>query len=298
MDINFELYKIFYHAAKSGNFSDAAEKLYITQSAVSQAIKNLEEKTGSRLFYRKSRSVRLTNEGELLFKHIEQAYNFIKAAEDKLFEIQNMDSGEVRVGVSDTVCKYFLIPYLDRFTKQYPKVKIKVVNRITSQITDLLKNGIVDFGIITLPAADKSIKTEEFLTVEDIFVASDKYSHLKGKEISLQELFRNPILSLPVTSATRRNLDTFLNRMGLNLIPEIELESVDLLAEFARIGLGVAHVLKESAAVAIEKNELFKVETIEKLPLRMLGIITVESVPVSRASGRFISFLKSNGSAV
>lgn len=293
MDINFELYKIFYHAAKSGNFSDAAEKLYITQSAVSQAIKNLEEKTGSRLFYRKSRSVRLTNEGELLFKHIEQAYNFIKSAEYKLFEMQNMDSGEVRVGVSDTVCKYFLIPYLDRFTKQYPKVKIKVVNRITSQITGLLKNGVVDFGIITLPAADKSIKTEEFLTVEDIFVASDKYSHLKDKEISLQELFKNPILSLPVTSATRRNLDAFLSRMGLNLIPEIELESVDLLAEFARIGLGIAHVLKESAAGAIEKNEIFRVETKEKLPLRKLGIITADSVPLSRASGEFIKFLQS-----
>jgi DNA-binding transcriptional LysR family regulator len=114
MDVNFELYKIFYHAAKYKNFSDAAKQLFISQSAVSQAIKNLEEKMGSALFYRKSRSVELTQEGTLLFSHVEQAYNFLKTAENKISQMQNMDCGEVRIGVSDTICKYYLISYLGK----------------------------------------------------------------------------------------------------------------------------------------------------------------------------------------
>jgi len=164
MDINFELYKIFYHAAKAGSFTDAAAKLYISQSAVSQAIKSLEEKIGGQLFYRKTRSVKLTGEGELLFKHVEQAYNFIKTGENKISEIKNLNTGEIKIGVGDTICKYFLIPHIQKFNLRYPGIKIHVVNRISSQILALLKNGLIDFGIATLPIHDKNIQAHEFIT--------------------------------------------------------------------------------------------------------------------------------------
>ncbi|MCR4435941.1 MAG: LysR family transcriptional regulator [Clostridiales bacterium] len=292
MDINFELYKIFYFAAKSENFSDAAEKLYISQSAVSQAIKSLEEKTGSVLFFRKRRRVKLTVEGQILFKHIEQAYHFIKTAENKLLEAQNLESGEIRIGASDTVCRYFLIPYLQKFSIEHPKVKIKVVNRTSTQITSILQNGMIDIGIVTLPVQDSSTNCSEFLTVQDIFVASPKYSGIKNRKIAVKGLLLNyPILALPQNSTTRKNLDIYLSQYGLSLLPEIELESIDLLVEFARIGLGVAHVLRESALNYINSGELFQVETLEKLPLRTLGIITVGSVPPSRAADEFIKLL-------
>lgn len=288
MDINFELYKIFYYVASSCSFSSAAHKLYISQSAVSQAIKNLEEKIGEQLFYRKNRNVSLTREGELLFKHIEQAYNFIKTGEGKIKEIQNMNSGEVRIGASDTVCKYILIPPMESFIRRYPKIKLKVINRTSLQIREMLKNGQIDFGIVTLPVQDEMINTEDFTAVEDIFVGSDRYSELKGKRVTLSELTRYPLLMLQKNSTTRQNIDFFLNQNGFEIMPEIELESIDLLVEFARIGLGVAHVLKESAQAAISKGELFQVDISEKLPERQLGIITMKNMPVSRAAGEFI----------
>jgi len=291
MDINFELYKIFYHAANSRSFSDAAQKLYISQSAVSQAVKNLEEKIGQRLFYRKARSVKLTQEGELLFKYVEQAYNFIKTAENKILEMQNMDFGEVRIGASDTVCKYLLIPHLEKFIKQYPAIKIRVINRTSPQLIDILKNGMIDFAIVTLPVHDKKILVKDFAVVEDIFVASGRFSRLKGIKIKLNELSKQPLLMLQKDSATRRNFDLFLQQKGISVVPEIELENIDLLVEFARIGLGIAHVLKESALPAIESGELFKVETQEKLPVRKLGIITMKNVPLSRAADKFIQAL-------
>jgi DNA-binding transcriptional LysR family regulator len=291
MDVNFELYKIFYHAAKYKNFSDAAKKLFISQSAVSQAIKNLEEKMGSRLFYRKSRSVELTQEGQLLYTHVEQAYNFIKTAESKISQMQNMDCGEVRIGVSDTICKYYLISYLGKFTEMYPKIKIQVVNRTSSQIIGALKNGLIDFGIATLPVNEDGFDIIEFIEVEDIFVASYKYDKLMDRPISLSELIKYPLLTLPRNSTTRVNLDSLLKTMNLSITPEIVLESVDLLIEFAKLGLGVSHVLKVSALEAIEKQELFEVKVKEELPLRKLGIISMENVPLSNAADKFIRHL-------
>lgn len=288
MDINFELYKIFYYTVSSGSFSGAAEKLFITQSAVSQAIKNLETKLGVTLFFRKTRNLKLTPEGEMLFTHIEQAYNFIKTGEQKLAETQNLDSGEIRIGASDTVCKYFLLPYLESFHRLYPKVKIQFINRTSPKILENLKNGAVDFGVVTLPINDKSINVRELKLVTDIFVAAPKYAELKDRRIKLTELADYPLLLLEKASATRRNFDAFLNQNQITLVPEIELESVDLLVEFARIGLGVAHVLKESALAPIERGELFEIEVEEEMPQRKLGLVTVAQVPLSKAAEVFV----------
>ncbi len=291
MDINFELYKIFYHAAKSESFSSASRKLFISQSAVSQSVKHLEDKLGAKLFTRKGKQMVLTSEGVLLLTHVEQAYNFIKTAEHKIFEIQNMDAGEIRIGASDTVCRYHLVPYLERFNALYPKIKIHVINRTSFQILNLLKNGMVDFGIVTLPVYDDDIAVSEFLNVQDIFVASDKYNDLMGKSIELKDITRYPLLMLEKNSSTRRNLDIYFKSIGAFITPEIELESVDLLVDFAKIGLGIACVLKESAMDALNKKEIFEVQTKEKLPTRRLGIISMKAVPLSKASTKFIEFM-------
>ena len=291
MDVNFELYKIFYYAVVSGGFSNAAKKLFITQSAVSQAIKNLETKLGVTLFFRKTRNLKLTPEGEMLFTHIGQAYNFIKTGERKLTEIQNLDSGEIRIGASDTVCKFFLLPYLESFHRLYPKVKIQFINRTSPKILENLKNGVIDFGIITLPLDDKSIIIREITAVTDIFVAAPKYAELKGKKVKIAELASYPLLLLEKASATRRNFDAFLNQNQITLAPEIELESVDLLVEFARIGMGVAHVLRESASAPLERGELFEVKVEEKLPQRKLGLATMAQVPLSKAAEVFVQMV-------
>jgi len=291
MDINFELYKIFYFTAKYKSFSEAASKLYISQSAVSQAIKNLEKQIGGQLFYRKTRNIKLTSEGEVLFGHIEQAYNFIKAGESKICEMKNMNLGKVRIGVGDTICKYFLIPFLRKFNKKYPNIKIQVVNRTSSQIISALLNGIIDVGIATIPVNNSNIDVKHFKYVEDIFIASYKYIELYDKNIDISDLAQYPLLMLERNTSTRRFFDKFLDENDISLIPEIELESVELLVEFAKIGLGISHVLKESAAQAISNNEVFEVKTLQPMPKRELGIITIKDVPLSHSAKEFINML-------
>lgn len=291
MNINFELYKVFYFVAKYKSFSLAAKKLYITQSAVSQSIKNLEIALDSTLFYRKNRKISLTYEGELLFEHVEKAYNALNAAEYKFAEIHGLKTGEIKIGASDTVCKYHLIDYLESFNEKHPNIKIQVINRTSPQIIDLLKRQSIDMGIITLPVDDKGIDILNFAEVQDIFVASYKFAPLKEQVLTFEDLSKYPLLFLEKNSQTRQNMDLWFKKEGVHITPEIELESIDLLLEFAKIGLGISCVLSDSAISAIEKKQLFEVRTIKSLPPRRLGICTLKDVPLSKAAQAFIGGL-------
>ncbi len=295
MDISFEWYKIFYHAAANLSFSIAAERLFITQSAVSQTIKHLEEELATPLFLRKARQLQLTVEGEILFHHIEQAYQAIKIGESKLHAIQNLEAGEIRLGASDTVCKYYLLPYLEQFNQRYPQITLRVINRTSIQILQLLKKGSLDFGITTLPVTAE-FNVTELLQAEDIFVASSKFSTLQAHSISLAELANYPLLMLEKDSATRVHLEKYLDSKAEILIPEIELESVDLIVEFAKIGLGVGHVWRKTALAAIKSGELFEVLLKESLPLRGIGLVQYPSTPLSKAAQSFVKLLANDTS--
>lgn len=291
MDINFELYKIFYYCSENKSFSAAAKKLFISQSAVSQSIKQLETQLGVTLFFRKSRSIQLTTEGEMLFSYVSQAFNFLKTGESKIQELEGLKAGEIKIGVSDSICKYFVMPYIKKFGQLYPKITIKVVNRTTPQLLDVLKNGLVDMVISTLPVNTQVYSMLPFIKVEDIFVASEKFSELKNRKIPLKELSMKPLVMLPPNSSTRKTIDNFFSEHGIVCTPEIELESLDLLVEFALIGTGVAYVLKNSALEHIKNGRLFQVETMEKLPQREIGIVTMKNVMLSKAVNTFIELL-------
>ena len=291
MDINFELYKIFYIVARSGSFSAAARELFVTQSAVSQSIKALETQTGSTLFVRGTKNVKLTSVGEMLYSHVGQAYALLKTAEGKMLEMQSLGSGEIRIGVGDTILHHLLIPVLQEFINKYPNIKIQINNRTSPGIIDSLKSGTVDLGIVTLPVTDKSIETPEFREVEDVFVASSRFNHLKDRDVSIDELTSLPLLLLKRESSTRRNLDQYFSSKGFSIVPEIELESMELLVELSRIGLGIAHVLKESVEDAIKKGELFILNLADPIPPRKLGIAKLRNVPLSPSADIFASML-------
>ena len=297
MDINFELYKIFYHCGYNQSFSIAAKKLFISQSAVSQSIKQLEKQLGVTLFFRKSRSIQLTSEGQMLFSYVSQAFNFLKTAEAKLHELEGLKAGEIRIGVSDSICKYFVMPYIKEFGRLYPSISIKVVNRTTPQLLEVLKNGLADMVISTLPVNPVLFSASPFITVKDIFVASKKYSELENSNIPLAELNRYPLVMLPSDSSTRKTIDAFFAENGLVCSPEIELESLDLLVEFALIGTGIAYVLENSVSEHLKSGRLFRVSIDEKLPTREVGIVTMNNVMLSKAVSTFIELLSDSSIA-
>ena len=204
----------------------------------------------------------------------------------------NLEAGEISIGVSDTICKYFLVPCIEEFYSMYPNVKIKIINRTSSGITQLINKGQIDLGIVTLPLELDGIHIEPFIDVEDIFVASNKYCELKNRLVSLKELADFPLLLLYKASRTRENLDQVFNSLGTDLNSFIEFESVDLLVEFAKIGTGIAHVLKESAKASLKKGTIFQIKIKENLRKRNLGIAHLKGGPLSLGAKLFIKELK------
>ena len=291
MDINYELYKVFYHVAATLSFSEASKQLFISQSAVSQSIKVLEKKLNQTLFIRSTKKVQLTPEGEILLKHVEPAINLIQKGENQLLEANTLNGGQLRIGASDTICRYYLIPYLNRFHKAYPNVHIKVTNQTSIECAHLLENGQVDFIITNYPNSGLSNSQTVRVINEfhDVFVANQEYFPLKGEAVSLQKLQTYPILMLDRKSTTSEFLHHMFQREQLDLVPEIELSSNDLLIDLARIGLGIAFV--PDFCIPENDKDLFIVRLTEKMPARQMIVAYNESLPVSQASKQFMDMM-------
>ena len=291
MDINYELYKVFYHVAATLSFSEASKQLFISQSAVSQSIKVLEKKLNQTLFIRSTKTVQLTPEGEILLTHVEPAINLIQKGENQLLEANTLNGGQLRIGASDTICRYYLIPYLNRFHKAYPNVHIKVTNQTSIECAHLLENGQVDFIITNYPNSGLSNSQNVRVINEfhDVFVANQEYFPLKGETVSLQKLQTYPILMLDRKSTTSEFLHHMFQREQLDLVPEIELSSNDLLIDLARIGLGIAFV--PDFCIPENDKDLFIVKLTEKMPARQMIVAYNESLPVSQASKQFMDMM-------
>ena len=291
MDINYELYKVFYHVAATLSFSEASKQLFISQSAVSQSIKVLEKKLNQTLFIRSTKKVQLTPEGEILLKHVEPAINLIQKGENQLLEANTLNGGQLRIGASDTICRYYLIPYLNRFHKAYPNVHIKVTNQTSIECAHLLENGQVDFIITNYPNSGLSNSQNVRVINEfhDVFVANQEYFPLKGETVSLQKLQTYPILMLDRKSTTSEFLHQIFQKSQLDLVPEIELSSNDLLIDLARIGLGIAFV--PDFCIPEDEKQLFILKLSETLPVRQLVVVHNENLPVSQAAKQFMDML-------
>ena len=291
MDINYELYKVFYHVAITLSFSEASKQLFISQSAVSQSIKVLEKKLNQKLFIRSTKRVQLTPEGEILFKHIEPAMNLIKQGENQLLEAHTLNGGQLRIGASDTICRYYLVPYLNRFHKQFPHVHIKVTNQTSIACASLLEHGQVDFIVVNYPnSALSSTHIPRVINeFHDVFVANRQYFPLDGREVSLASLQKYPILMLDRKSTTSEFLHAMFQRSHLDLVPEIELSSNDLLIDLARIGLGIAFV--PDFCIPADDKDLFVVKLKEELPKRQMVVAYNERMPISQTAKQFMSML-------
>ena len=292
MDINYELYKVFYYVATSLSFSEASKQLYISQSAVSQSIKTLESRMNQSLFIRSTKKVRLTPEGEILLRHIEPAINLIQRGENQIMEANTLGGGQLRIGASDTICRYFLVPFLNKFHKAYPDVHIKVTNQTSPGCVDLLENGQVDFVVTNYPNsrignANRIYTIKKF---NDVFVANRNFFNLEDQELSFEELLNYPILMLDRQSTTSEFLHHLFLQHELDLVPEIELSSNDLLMDLANIGLGIAFI--PDYLLTEERSDIYPLKLKETLPEREIVIVTSESIPLSPAAREFIKFFK------
>lgn len=293
MSGRLEGYRIFNQVAVQGSFSKAANTLFMSQPAVSQAIASLESELGVRLFTRTRKGVVLTEEGRLLFQHVNPGINLIINGEKRVLDSKNLIEGHLKLGVGDTISRYYLLQHLESFNKSHPAIKMKIINRTTSELGDLVKSGDIDLAVINLPLEDSTLEIQPIQKVRDIFVAGRRYLALKGTKLSLSEVSTLPLIMLDSTSRSRQYVESFFRSNGIDLNPEIELGSHDLLLQFARIGLGVSCVVKEYSEEFLQSEGLFSLELIENIPERSIGVCRLKGVEPSPAAKKFIEIILS-----
>lgn len=292
MNINFELYKFFYEVANCKSISKGAEKLLISQPAVSQSIQTLEEQLGGKLFIRTPKGVTLTNEGEELYRYIKDGMDYFINGTNKFMSLKTLESGVLTIGSTTTISEHFLIPYLKDFHNRYPNIDIHITNDLTENLIKNLRNGTLDLIISAIP--NYKIKDIEYKTItelNDIFVGSKKYKDKKFNNIN--ELLKEDILLQKYPSITRNNFNEFLRVNHLECNPKMEVVSHGLLTNLCENDFGVALVTKEFIKDKLN-HSLFEVNINNKIPKRKLGYaIKSNSIPSFTAT-KFIEILESN----
>lgn len=293
MNLNLEYYKVFYYVAKYKSITLAAEKLSLSQPAVSQSIRHLEEEVGTPLFVRTAKGMRLTTEGEVLYPFVARGYEYIRLGERKLLEQMNLEAGEIRIGASDMTLQFYLLQYLEQFHEKYPKVKVRVTNAPTPETLKHLQDGKIDFGVVTAPVAEESGFTlRKVRDIQDVFVAGEKYSRYLNRTVKLSELEDMPIICLERETSSRTYVESFLEQYQVSLHPEFELATSDMLIQFAIRGLGVANVVEDFAGKALESGELFRLRLEQEIPKRSMYVVTNERIPLPSSAGHLIQMLE------
>lgn len=289
---SLEYYKVFYYVAKYGSVTKAAGELAISQPAVSQALKQLERQLEVTLFYRAAKGVKLTSEGELLYSYVEKGYEQIELGVKKVRELQNLELGEIRIGASDMTLQYYLLPYLEKFHEQYPEIKVTVTNAPTPETLNFLKEGRIDFGIVSTPFPEMAdLKVTPVREIEDVFVAGRKFIAYKNKTLDLQELEKLPLICLEKNTSTRKYMDDFLSWNNVSIQPEFELATSDMIVQFALRNLGVAGVVKDFAKEYVESGLLFELRFNKIIPKRSFCVVQNTKVPLPSASRKLLEIM-------
>lgn len=292
MNINFELYRIFFVVAECQNITKAAERLHISQPAVSKSIKNLEIQLGGQLFIRTKRGVSLTEEGKEFYRYIQQAMEFITNAEHKFNDLVHLETGEIRIGVSTTLTRQFLLPYLELFHEIYPHINIQISTNLSSELFKMLRDGLLDVIILNLPgpqAAD--IEIVPVKEVHDCFIAGKKYQELAQGTYHIENLLSYPFVVQSLGSTARRTFDSYCHNHHITINPVMNLASYTLVVEFTKIGFGIGYATKEFIEQELQEKELFMVKTIPEPPTRHIGLAYAKKSLPSFATRKFIDIL-------
>lgn len=271
---NLNLYHIFYETAACGNISAAARNLYISQPAISKAIAKLESNLKTTLFIRNSRGVRLTPDGELLYQQISSAFQSICRGEEQIRRNTLLGVGQLSIGVSTTLCKYMLLPYLQAFIRENPHVKLSIYCQSSLETIDGLESGRLDIGLIGESEHMGELSFLPVKEIQDMFVTTKDYlSHLKERSTGEHDaLLRHATLMLlDKKNITRQYLEKYLLLQDITPEQQLEVTTMELLIEFAKIGMGIACVVGDFVEKELSEGTLIPFPIKGEIPRRKIG---------------------------
>ena len=290
MKTKLDYFRIFYETARYASFSTAAKHLYISQSAISQCIHQLESDLDTVLFVRSRRGVTLTNEGNLLFQKIESAIQSIEQGETLLARLHHLDSGSLTIAAGDTITTHYLLPYLEQFHAIYPGIRIEMANSYSDQMLRLVKEGKAELAFVNMPASDDELCIEPCFKIHDIFVCGAR--HDIKQSYTWEEISEESLILLEENSSSRRFINNQFRDKGITLKPQIEMAAHDLLIRFASIHLGVSCVIEEFSRESLEQGLITPMKLTPPLPSRSIGYAYARNTPLSPASQAFLKLIR------
>ncbi len=290
MKTKLDYYRVFYETARFRSFSTAAKNLYVSQSAISQCIQQLEADLGVQLFIRTSKGVALTNEGKILFSKVESAISSIEQGESQLNRLRHLEAGELKIAAGDAITSHFLLQYLEKFHDLYPDIRIEMANSYSSQMAALVKEGNADLAFVNMPLKDDELVIEPCFEIGDVFVCGPDFK--QQASYSWDEVAKLPLILLEKNSSSRRFLDSTFKKKGIHLSPQIEMAAHDLLIRFASIHLGVSCVVEEFSKEELDKGLIRKLTLDPPIPKRSIGYAYLKNAPLSYAAKAFIDLVK------
>ena len=292
--VNLELYRVFYTVARCGSLTKAAEELYISQPAVSQAVKQLENQLGTSLFNRMHKGMELSKQGgELIYADVERALQLLSGVEDKLSELKQSATGTLRIGASETIFQYILADKIVAYNKQYPQVKIDLISDVSPKIIELLKTDRCDVGFLNLPIEeDEGIRLSASVALlNDVFVAGEAFSELKGKELTVWDLQKCPLLMLEQNTVARAAIDHYAESLGVSLRPAVEVGSWDFMKRLVTDGMGIGCLPREYAQRRLRDGELFELNVTPAMPSRSVGLALAKNANMPFSLRAFINLV-------
>ena len=288
MNVDLELYKVFYVVAKNKHMTRASEELHISQPAISQSIKKLEDQLGGTLFLRSNKGMELTEEGKMFYEYVKGALELIGNAENEFTSFKDLSKGEIKEGCPTTLTKLILMDALENFHKDYPNININIVNDLTSNLINDLKLGKLDFVIFNESnVKENNLYLEKIKELKQGFVYNPDYYTDNVKTFS--DLNKLPLILQNGESNSRKLLDYTALQKHLKLIPRMEVVSQELISEFTNIGLGVGFVIIDLA------NRNFKnlkeLEINKTIPNINVYLAMNKSISLTFVSKKFIDYL-------
>lgn len=293
--VNLELYKVFYTVARCGSITRAAAELYISQPAVSQSIKQLEAQLGAPLFKRTHKGMELTAQGgALVYEDVDKALKILGGVENKLSEMNQSATGTLRIGASETIFQYCLAEKIVAYHKQFPNVKFELLSDISSRTLEQLKTDRCDIGFLNLPidVDDGILLTDSIMLLNDVFIAGEAFSHLKGVKLSVWDLNRYPLLLMEEKTVARSFFEHYRQSVGVSLSPAVEIDSWGFMKKLVEEGMGIGVIPREYAQRRIREGTLFELDVSPAMPSRSVGMALPKNANMSFALRAFISSFK------
>ena len=288
MNVDLELYRIFYTVAKNNHMTKASEELHISQPAISQSIKKLENQLGGTLFLRSNKGMELTEEGKMFYEYVKGALELINNAENEFTSFKNLTKGEIKIGCSTTLTKLILIDSLKQFHNDYPNININITNDLTSNLINDLKLGKLDFVIFNESnIKETNLHLEKIKELKQGFIFNPQFYN--DEITNFEDLNKFPLILQKEGANSRKLLDYIALQNSVRLIPKMEVVSQELVTEFTNIGLGIGFSIIDLAKKNNKNLKELKIN--KKIPNINIYLATNKSVSLTFASKMFIKYL-------